>query len=150
MPAVPALHLLKLCVGCDSIADLEGWIAENRAHARRLGRPYEQTHTTRMMPKRQGEIAGRGSLYWVIKGTVACRQSVRSVTPFVDTDGIGRCRLVLQPEVVPVAPRPCRPFQGWRYLEARDAPGDLTHDVLAELGDLPEPLRRDLVALGLI
>ncbi|HYI91749.1 MAG TPA: DUF1489 family protein, partial [Beijerinckiaceae bacterium] len=46
------LHLTKLCVGCDTIRDLEEWIEENRSHARRLGRAYEQTHTTRMMPKR--------------------------------------------------------------------------------------------------
>lgn len=119
------VHLLKLAVGCDSIRDLEEWIAENRAHHRRLGRPYEQTHTTRMVPKRASALLSGGSLFWVIKGQVACRQRLLDVRPFTDADGIGRCRLHLEPLVVGVAPRPYRPFQGWRYLEAKDAPEDL-------------------------
>jgi hypothetical protein len=141
-----ALHLLKLCVGCDSIEDLESWIAETRALFSRLGRPYEQFHTTRMVPKRLGELAG-GSLYWVIKGRIMCRQALLEVRPFTDGDGIGRCHLVLQPTVVPVSPRPMRPFQGWRYLEDKDRPADLD----AGGGErLPEELRRELAALGLL
>jgi hypothetical protein len=146
----PPLHLLKLCVGCDSIADLEGWIDESRAHARRLGRPFEQTHTTRMVPRRLDAVAGGGSLYWVIKGTLACRQPILAIRPFVDGDGIGRCRLHLEPVVTPVAPRPCRAFQGWRYLEAKDAPPDLGRSGAEGFAELPDALRRDLAALGLI
>ena len=140
------LNLLKLCVGCDSIRDLEEWIEENEAHFRRLGRVYEQTHTTRMVPKRCDELDG-GSLCWVIKGQLACRQRLLGVRPFTDKDGIGRCHLVLEPVVVAVEPRPCRPFQGWRYLEAKDAPRDLDR---AALGAMPESLRRELVDLGLL
>jgi hypothetical protein len=140
------LNLLKLCVGCDSIRDLEEWIEENETHFRRLGRVYEQTHTTRMVPKRCDELAG-GSLYWVIKGQLACRQRLLAVRPFTDKDGIGRCHLVLEPVVVAVEPRPCRPFQGWRYLTATDAPRDLDRGSLAAM---PESLRRELVDLGLL
>lgn len=146
----PTLHLLKLCVGCESIADLEAWITECRARAERLGQPYEQTHTTRMVPRRLESIAGQGSLYWVVKGLVACRQTILAIRPFTDADGIGRCRLVLDPTVAPVEPRPCRPFQGWRYLEARDAPRDLAPLTASDLAGLPEILRRDLVSLGLL
>lgn len=142
------VHLLKLAVGCDSIRDLEEWIAENRAHHRRLGRPYEQTHTTRMVPKRASALLSGGSLFWVIKGQVACRQRLLDVRPFTDADGIGRCRLHLEPLVVGVAPRPYRPFQGWRYLETCDAPADLTE--AGGLADLPEPMRRELADLGLL
>jgi hypothetical protein len=144
-----ALHLIKLCVGCDSITDLQEWIEENRAHFRRLGRGYEQTHTTRMTPKRVDELLGGGSLFWVIRGQVACRQALLDVRPFTDADGIGRCRLVLEPKVVPVAPRPFRPFQGWRYLTTTDAPRDID----ARAGDLavmPEDMRRELAELGLL
>jgi hypothetical protein len=144
-----ALHLIKLCVGCDSITDLQEWIEENRAHFHRLGREYEQTHTTRMVPKRVDELLGGGSLFWVIRGHVACRQALLDVRPFTDADGIGRCRLVLQPKVVPVAPRPFRPFQGWRYLPSKDAPRDID----ARTGDLavmPEDMRRELAELGLL
>jgi hypothetical protein len=143
------LHLIKLCVGCDSIRELEEWIEENRAQHVRLGRPYRQTHTTRMVPKRVGALIDGGSLYWVIRGHVACRQRLLAIDPFIDGEGIGRCRLVLEPIVVAVEPRPCRPFQGWRYLEARDAPGDLGASA-GDLADMPEALRRQLVDLGLL
>ncbi len=76
-----ALHLLKLCVGCDSIADLEGWIEDTMALWRRLGKPEEQIHTTRMVPKRIDEILDGGSLYWVIKGQIACRQRLTDIRP---------------------------------------------------------------------
>ncbi len=144
-----ALHLIKLCVGCDSITDLEEWIEENRAHHRRLGRDYEQTHTTRMVPKRCQALLDGGSLYWVIKGQVACRQRLICVRPFTDGDGIGRCHLVLEPVVVAVEPRPCRPFQGWRYLADADAPGDLAH-AGGDVSAMPEGLRRELADLGLL
>jgi hypothetical protein len=143
------LHLIKLCVGCDSIADLEEWIEENRVHHDRLGRPYEQTHTTRMVPKRVGELTDGGSLYWVIKGQVACRQTLLAIRPFTDADGIGRCRLVLESKVVPVEPRPYRPFQGWRYLEGKDAPKDIGREA-GDLAKMPEALRRELAELGLL
>jgi hypothetical protein len=143
------LHLLKLCVGCESIADLEGWIGETMALMRRLGRPEEQMHTTRMVPKRMAEIIGHGSLYWVIKGQVSARQRIADIRPFTDGEGVGRCHLVLEPVVTPVEPRPCRPFQGWRYLEAKDAPRDLAG--LAEGAQaMPAEMRRHLVELGLL
>ncbi len=143
------LHMLKLCVGAESIRDLEDWIADTLALWRRLGRPEEQMHTTRMVPKRMDEIIGQGSLYWVIKGQVSCRQAIADIRPFTDADGIGRCHLVLEPVVVPVEPRPCRPFQGWRYLTDADKP----RDIAAASGDLaamPEEMRRHLAELGLL
>jgi hypothetical protein len=142
------LHLLKLCVGCDSIRDLEDWIEENRLDAARLGRPHEQTHTTRMVPKRAAELVKGGSLYWVVKGHIACRQRLLAVRPFTDGEGIGRCRLVLDPVVYPVQSRPCRPFQGWRYLPAKTAPRDLPRD--GGGAEMPESLRRELADLGLL
>ncbi|MGL5115564.1 MAG: DUF1489 family protein, partial [Beijerinckiaceae bacterium] len=128
-----SLNILKLCVGCDSIADLESWIEETRLMYRRLGRPYRQQHTTRMVPKRMDEIVVGGSLYWVIKSQVQCRQRILAIEPFTDADGIGRCQLVLEPVVHRVRLRPMRPFQGWRYLEGKDAPPDM-----ADVGDAPE------------
>jgi len=143
------LHLIKLCVGCDSISDLEEWIEENRAHHRRLGRDYEQTHTTRMVPKRMEELLDGGSLYWVVRGQVACRQRLLDIRPFTDGDGIGRCRLILETKVVPVEPRPYRPFQGWRYLAAKEAPRDIDSRT-GDLATMPEEMRRELAELGLL
>ena len=142
------LHLLKLCVGADSIQDLEEWIAGNLAAKSGRGEPAEQFHTTRMVPTRLAELLDGGSLYWVIKGEVACRQRLVDIRPFVDGDGIRRCHLVLEPMVHKVDPRPSRPFQGWRYLAAKDAPADL--GAQADAPALPDHLRRELRSLGLI
>jgi hypothetical protein len=144
-----ALHLIKLAVGCDGIADLEEWIEETRLHFRRLGRPYEQLHTTRMRPKRLEAVTDETSLYWVIKGQVLCRQRLTAIRPFTDSDGVSRCHLVLEPVVHPVSPRPMRPFQGWRYLESKDAPADLSR-IGGQAAEMPEGMRRELAGMGLL
>ena len=146
---IMALHLLKLCVGADSVRDLEEWIAERLAEKRRRGETPEHAHVTRMAPKRRDELIDGGSLYWVIKGQVAARQKLLDVRPFTDGDGIGRCRLVLEPVVVPVMPRPWRPFQGWRYLPGKEAPSDISA-ATGEIAQMPEILRRELRELGLL
>ena len=120
------LHLIKLAVGCESVKELKGWVAERMATARKKGLPLRHVHITRMTPKRDEEILAGGSLYWVIRGEIAAREKIIAIEPFRDKDGIGRCRLVMQPKVIAVSPRPMRPFQGWRYLTADAAPADLT------------------------
>src|SRR5205085_1588375 len=110
-----ALHLIKLCVGCDTVKDLNDWIREKRRRTR--GKSTEHIHTTRMAPKRADELVDGGSLYWVIRGEILCRQRIVAVRPFVDKAGVARCQLVLQPKTVLVEPHPYRAFQGWRYLE---------------------------------
>jgi hypothetical protein len=144
-----ALHLIKLAVGAESIADLEDWVAERVAERVRRGGSPRSHHVTRMVPTRAGELIDGGSLYWVVKGQVSARQRLIEVEPFVDVDGIGRCRLWLDPEVVHVRPRPLRPFQGWRYLPVADAPPDL-RAAGAGASDMPEALRRELGELGLL
>ncbi len=102
-----------------------------------------------MVPTRAAELVEGGSLYWVIKGQIAARQRLLEIEPFVDVDGIGRCRLWLDPEVVHVSPRPYRAFQGWRYFQDKDAPPDL--DAVAKgAADMPEAMRRELGELGLL
>jgi hypothetical protein len=138
-----ALHLIKLCVGAESIADLEEWIAE------RLAASGEQVHTTRMMPSRREEILAGGSLYWIIRGQLSCRQSILDLRARRGDDGISRCDIVLESKVVPVDPRPRGPFQGWRYFTAEDAPADLVTGTGAP-GDLPLELQRELRQIGVI
>ena len=142
-----ALHLIKLCVGVDTVQELEGWIAKKlRAQKKRKA---EHIHTTRMVPKRADELTAGGSLYWVIRGTIMCRERIVAVRPFIDRDGIGRCLLVLDGKVVLVQPRPFRAFQGWRYLDAKDAPRDLER-AAPGAARMPENLRRELRELGLL
>src|ERR1700722_9146700 len=132
-----SLHLIKLCVGADSIADLEEWVEERADEQVAQGRPRRSQHVTRMVPTRAAEIVDGGSLYWVIKGQLAARQRLIEIEPFVDAAGIGRCRLGLGPEGTPVRPRPFRPFQAWRYCADTDAPADLA-SAGAGASDMPE------------
>jgi hypothetical protein len=143
------LHLIKLCVGCDSVEDLEEWIAFRLDERRRAGEPAEQFHTTRMVPTRTAELLDGGSLYWVIKAQVQCRQRVLDIRPFVDHEGIGRCHLVLEPKVIRTEWQPRRAFQGWRYLKEADAPRDLGSSSAAQMA-LPPQLRQELAELGLL
>lgn len=138
------VHLLKLCVGTDSVEDLIDWQAAHPS-------PFatgERRHITRMWPKREAELLAGGSLYWVIKGLVLCRQRIIRLDRVEGADGILRCGLILDPAVVRTAPLPRRPFQGWRYLDANDAPADLPTGREAE-ADLPRDLLVALSEIGL-
>jgi hypothetical protein len=141
-----ALHLIKLCVGCDSIEDLADWQKERVAALKKRGAKAELTHTTRMVPKRVDEVLDGGSLYWVIKGLVSVRQKLVDIRPFRDKEGVARCHLVYTPELVVVAPRPRRAFQGWRYLPAKEAPADIGKFNKS----MPSKLQRELAELGLL
>jgi hypothetical protein len=143
------LNLIKLCVGCDSVADLESWIKQKLKEKTRRGQKPEHIHTTRMVPKRADELTDGGSLYWVIRGQVSCRERIVDVRPFVDKEGVGRCRLVLDGKVVLVEPRPRAAFQGWRYLEVKEAPRDLAR-AAPGAARMPEAMRRELRELGLL
>ena len=143
------LHLIKLSVGATSIKDLKGWIAERVSQAKAKGLPPRHVHVTRMTPKRDAELLDGGSIYWVIKGEIAAREKILAIEPFRDKDGIGRCRLVMEPKLIAVSPRPMRPFQGWRYLDPKSAPPDLGK-AEASVAAMPEPMRRELRELGLL
>lgn len=138
------LHLLKLCVGAESVADLRAWTRMRRSRGAGV-----HAHVTRMFPRRAEELLDGGSLYWVIKGQISARQKLIGVEPFVDSSGVKRCALRLDDEVIALRPRPHRAFQGWRYFEPAEAPPDL--DAAATgLAEMPEELRRQLSELGLI
>jgi hypothetical protein len=143
------LHLIKLSVGTDSIEDLEEWIKLKLKERKKRRQKPESIHTTRMFPKRVDELLDGGSIYWVIKGEILCRERILDLRQVTGKDGIRRCQLVLDPKLVPVRPRPFRAFQGWRYLDAKDAPPDLDR-VGRGTAKLPEPMRRELRELGLL
>ena len=144
-----SLNLIKLAVGCDSVKDLQDWVRERMRQAKAQGLPLRHIHVTRMTPKRDEELLAGGSLYWVIKGQIAARERLVGIEPFRDKAGIGRCRIMMEPKVVAVTPRPMRAFQGWRYLDPKDAPPDLSKSGKG-LAAMPEPMRRELRELGLL
>lgn len=145
------VHIIKLCVGAESVDDLAQWQAARRALHRKLYGSEEFWHTTRMVPRRQDEVLDGGSLYWVIKGLVSVRQRIVGFADGEKKDGTPCCLIKLDATLVPVRPAPRKPFQGWRYLAANDAPVDLT---AAASGDdvarMPAAMRRELAELGLL
>ena len=136
------LNLVKLCVGVTEIEELEAWVKDCRKGLDTLD------HVTRMFPKRKDEILPGGSLYWVIRGMVLCRQPIATLEPITGGDGIERCRIAFKPHIIPVRPVPKRAFQGWRYLEEADSPPDLPKTARVE--GMTEKMRRELAELGLL
>jgi hypothetical protein len=137
------LHLVKLSVGSQSLDDLREWQALRGAEHPPL------RHRTRNFPRRAEEILDGGSIYWVINRVVTARQAVVDILEAVREDGSACADLVLDPVLVPVRGRFMKPFQGWRYLAPGDAPVDEAGPaVFSE--ELPEALRRDLLALALL
>ncbi|NKX44144.1 DUF1489 domain-containing protein [Roseibacterium sp. KMU-115] len=139
------MHLIKLCVGAERVEDLTDW----QATARAKGPDGLPRHVTRMWPKRAEEVLAGGSLYWVFKGLVLCRQRILRLDEVVGGDGIPRCGIVLDPAVTRVAATPKRPFQGWRYLSPEDAPRDLPQG-REEEETLPPALQTALAEIGVL
>jgi hypothetical protein len=139
------IHIVKLCVGADSVEDLAAWQLWQVREAKKRGLAPRPVCGTRSWPKQAEEVLEGGSLYWVIKGVILVRQRIVEIGPVTDEHG-ERCGLYLDPELVRTHPAPKRAFQGWRYLKPADAPRDFTG---ADGGaELPEELRRELIALG--
>ncbi|MFN3647930.1 MAG: DUF1489 family protein [Gemmobacter sp.] len=138
------IHLVKLCVGADAVEDLVAWQASQRGRWP-AGRAV---HVTRMWPKREAEVLAGGSLYWVFKGLILARQRIVALEEVRGDDGILRCAIHLDAEVIRTEPAPRRPFQGWRYLPAAEAPRDLPPTRAAD-DVLPPALATALAEFGL-
>ena len=137
------VNIVKLSVGTDDVAGLAAW--QDTRHAQTAdGYPR---HITRMWPKRGEEILNGGSIYWVIKGVIQCRQPILRLDEVIGEDGIRRCAIVSKPGLIRVAATPRRAFQGWRYLAAEDAPEDLTQSQQNETA-LPPELSKALADIG--
>lgn len=139
------LHLQKLSVGSESIATLRDW--QKLVVRRRIskGLSANHVHVTRMFPKRKDELLEGGSIYWVIKGLIQCRNEIVGLEE-TTKNGHRACAILMNPKTIPVVPTPRRAFQGWRYLQTGDAPDDLTGSGSGE--ELPPELRTKLVNLG--
>ncbi len=148
-PAQPTLHLVKLCVGTDTVEDLLHWQSGRSAERLAAGLDPRPRHVTRMWPRRADELLRGGSLYWVIRGVIRVRQRIAALEAVTGEDGIRRCAIVFEPALIPTAPRPRRPFQGWRYFPASDAPPDIG-TAPGDDPDLPPGLREALTKFGVL
>ena len=137
------INLVKLSVGSENVDSMSDWQA-TRAAQTDDGLPR---HVTRMWPKREAEILQGGSIYWVIKGAVQCRQRILRLDEVIGTDGIRRCAIVLEPAVYRTETALRRPFQGWRYLKLEDSPADLRNQSASD-DSLPVELATALAEIG--
>jgi hypothetical protein len=138
-----ALHLIKLAVGIDDVPHLRQVQKERRR---------ERGHCvfyTRHMPRRSAEILDGGCIYWVIKGHVRVRERILAFTPVIEADGERYTLVRYDPKLVETEWQPKRPFQGWRYLQPKDAPRDRPVGAAAA-DDLPPKMMEELRALGLL
>jgi len=140
------MHLQKLSVGTGSIKGLQDWQKIVVARRTAKGLSANTQHVTRMTPKQKDALLDGGSIYWVIKGQILCRNVIIDLEETRTNDGRKACAIVMKPELIPVIPTPRRAFQGWRYLKPEDAPADLTGPTSGQ--ELPPELRSKLVNLG--
>ena len=139
------IHMVKLSVGTESIEGLMRWLAMARAQ----GPDGAPRHVTRMWPKQESALLNGGSIFWVIKGFIQCRQRIMRLNEVIGQDEIRRCAIVLDPELVHTTTAIKRPFQGWRYLKPDDAPIDLSPDRKDE-DHLPVELAGALADIGIL
>lgn len=141
----PRINLVKLCVGAESVESHIEWQKTTRIRSQ----DGYRRHVTRMWPKREDELLDGGSIYWVIKGMIQCRQRILRLDEVIDHRGIRRCGIVLEEEIIRTQVVPKRAFQGWRYLKPEDAPRDLRQGSAAE-EPLPADLNKALSEIGVI
>ena len=132
-----SLNISKVAVGCASFDALK-----RRQELRLIDGVVPII--TRFMPKRAEELVG-GSIYWIVKHRITARNRIVGFAESEDRRTVIR----LDPELVPVKALPKRAHQGWRYLDAADAPQDFDGDEDG-LSALPTALALKLSALALI
>jgi hypothetical protein len=139
------IHLVKLSVGSETVEDMSEWQTTRRAQTDD-GLPR---HITRMWPKREQALLNGGSIFWVIKGFLQCRQRILRLDEVIGSDGIRRCAIVLDPQIIRTTSAKKRPFQGWRYLPVSEAPIDLAAQRENE-DQLPPELANALADIGVV
>ncbi len=132
------LHLTKIAFDTESPATLRAWLDSQGAN--QWG---EARLTTRYLPKRVTEMTG-GSLNWIHQHVIIGRSPLLGF----EAKPEGRHWIRLEPRLIAVHPQPRRAHQGWRYLDAKDAPADLDGNGGSEA--LPSHLVSELARLGLV
>ena len=141
------LHLIKLAVGVDDLAHMKKVQAARRKQRRQSPRSPHWVYT-RNTPRRTEELLDGGSLYWVVRGVIRCRQELVGFDDDFDREEARKyCRIKVKRTLIRTAPQACKAFQGWRYLEPDRAPPDLSH---GDTSDMPAEMAAELKRLGLL
>jgi hypothetical protein len=141
------VNLSKLAVGCDSLVSLRQ--RQSAWHFTRADGQIVYRHRTRYLPKRSEELLAGGSLYWIIAHQLVGRQRILGFEPITSGE-VSHVLIHLEIEPVPILPTPRRAHQGWRYLDANDAPQDASANTAASLTTLPPKLLAELRSLALL
>ncbi|NJM34291.1 MAG: DUF1489 domain-containing protein [Rhodomicrobium sp.] len=144
------MHLIKLCVGIETLEELAAWQAHRLDVMKRAGVTPELVHRTRQTPRQGDAVLKSGSLYWVIKGFIRGRQRILALREETGTEGKPLCGIVLDRTLIATRPQPRRPFQGWRYLKPEEAPADLGAVADLASSDIPPAMRAELAELALL
>ncbi len=132
------LHLTKIAFRSESPATLRAWLESHHGQG-------EARLTTRYLPKRLDEMDG-ASLYWIHSNILVGRSPILG---FME-NGQGRYWIRLEPRLIPIRQSPKRAHQGWRYLDAKDAPPDLGNGEDTGQDDMPPKLLGELMRMGLV
>jgi hypothetical protein len=132
------LNLTKIAFGAESPKHLRERLAT-------YAEAGEVRLTTRYLPKRVAEMDG-GSLYWIHAHTIIGRSPILG---FME-NGTGRYWIRLEPRLIPVRSKPKRAHQGWRYLEAKDAPPDMDMVDADGRDEMPTKMLGELMKMGLV
>lgn len=141
------LHIIKLSVGSESLDGLVLWQKQCLKEKKAKGQKPELIHVTRMTPKRAEEVLNGGYIYWVIKGYIVGKQKLLELRP-MKKDGVPHCGLVYDKKMLPVRMTPRKAFQGWRYLDPKDAPPERKQG--DNIDEMPVKMRKELADLGLL
>ena len=142
-----ALHLIKLAVGVEDLAHMKKVQAARRKQRRQAPRSPHWVYT-RNTPRRSDELLDGGSLYWVVRGVIRCRQELVGFEEDIDRDdGLKYCRIKVRRSLIPTAPQTCKAFQCWRYFAPERAPPDLSD---GDTADMPVEMAAELKRLGLL
>ncbi len=132
------LNMTRIAFGAQSPAHLRDRLAAHAADG-------EARLTTRYMPKRAAEMIG-GSLYWILNNNFIGRSPILG---FME-NGEGRHWIRVAPELIAVRSIPKRGHQGWRYLEAKDAPPDLDSAEADGRDEMSPKMLGELMRMGLV
>lgn len=141
-----AIHIMKLVVGVDSLAQFAEWQAHNRFEFK--GKEANIIFT-RNKPKQAEEIiANNGSAYRIIKGTMCCRQQIIGFEQ-IQTDAGPKCLIYTDTKIIRTQPVVRKAFQGWRYVPEGKTPRDIGPYMLGA-EDSSGGLEAELMAAGVI
>ena len=100
-----SLHLIKLAVGVDDLAHMKKVQAARRKQRHQGPRTPHWVYT-RNTPRRAEELLQGGSLYWVVRGVIRCRQELVGFEEDFDKEEAHKyCRIKVKRPIIATTPR---------------------------------------------